>query len=1390
MIPKSLCRGVALIAVAVFPFAASGEAEPEFITEAINEPPADEKVGERLYEMQGRTEARTPLVDFEDLSGWKLSGHDGGRGMLYRSREEQMWGEYVAKVTYSSETKRGRVEISPPSPIEIPNEFDAVNIWLYGDNWGWVDYPSLTRATLFIRILDAEGESHEVNMGVIDAKYWFLAHRTLAGRGSWSPNYTSSEDGKIDFPAKLVSLVITPCADKEPRFIYLDSLSFYKEELNPLVFQERTEALPFPSREDTILPTAYHQHTNQASETEDGYVFQYNGSDCKIEYVYRPLSGTLGDVEVVYDGKATFKPTAGGGITFEMAGRTFSLDDLDIRRELVSKDFRDGVLTTHWLLKHDMATYAYSFSFHIKGKSLIVDAAAKGGNATEFVIGKCEGLPRPKLIKVPYLTFGRREPRVLYSSGLFVFALLDWYNSAASRFYERVQVVPEDSAYYNGGSEYIPKTDGKRNDLRERLFLTVSPDFGEVLPNIPNPPSPARETASHYLWRNIGQIQPGLCKKYKAYGIDYFMANHHEVVWRDGGESFTLRLKSAPKNVGDERLKEYSELLRSLGYRFGLYTNYSDYAPVNENWDEDKVSRLPNGDWQRAWPRNYALKPAYAREFEEYFAPRIHEKFGTSAGYCDVHTALIPWERTDYDARVPGAGMFRPVFESFGELLLKETQFHDGPVFSEGRMHWLYAGLADGNYAQIVSPAPYKEPLLVDFDLLKIHPLETDFGMGMPSMFYEGSSDWAKERDCHSPFFDRFIAATIAYGHIGYLTDEWGLPGTLKSYFLLQQLQRRYATEEAVEIKYDRDGTLVSTSEALTSDAYKDGRVYVKYSGGLKLFVNYNENENWTVEANGQSHVLPPFGFYASDPKEFVEYSKMVGGKRVEFVDSPEYLYLDTRGEFVKLPEVAARGALVLKKESERLWWLIPATRCDDFCIYTDRLMPRIDVSEVRITPVAENAEELENIEPRLARGGLSFPQKEHAIKYRIEFLEEGEETPSPPFKLTLKSDEWEIGAGEPFSVKATVWNFSRSELKDIALRLTLAADTPIALDKRLPGPIGQHSALTTEFTFEMPRDAPGVDRIWVCGEASGTIDSKQLKTSAWLDFRPVPAMEINLLPEKPLAAPPGEKVTFRVEVISHLRWDFNSTIEVACGSPPGSVLAQQKVLLKKGRPTGLPLRVVMPEHEMETELTISVSTGGLPYKKKVWLKTTDAPEIVHSLRDLVPEPTWGYCAREGEETAGDSRSGATFEFGEHPSGAIKKVGYFAHPPYVGGVGYTFGRFEVEMPREPAVFRFFIGLRDGSTSEDGVVFRIEARAEGNEEELLFEKQWQKTEWSEETADLSKFAGQRVILKLITDVGPGDNSHSDWACWGDPRIVLTGRRMMLEVASEASQGLSR
>ena len=59
------------------------------------------------------------------------------------------------------------------------------------------------------------------------------------------------------------------------------------------------------------------------------------------------------------------------------------------------------------------------------------------------------------------------------------------------------------------------------------------------------------------------------------------------------------------------------------------------------------------------------------------------------------------------------------------------------------------------------------------------------------------------------------------------------------------------------------------------------------------------------------------------------------------------------------------------------------------------------------------------------------------------------------------------------------------------------------------------------------------------------------------------------------------------------------------------------------------------------------------------------------------------------------------------------------------------------------------------------------------EQVLAEKQWLRHAWGEMTADLSKWAGQRVRIKLIADVGPKDNSSGDWACWADLRIEAAG-----------------
>jgi len=104
--------------------------------------------------------------------------------------------------------------------------------------------------------------------------------------------------------------------------------------------------------------------------------------------------------------------------------------------------------------------------------------------------------------------------------------------------------------------------------------ITVSRDFSEVLPVIPNPPSPHKATTGRNAWRAHGSFDHAFGKMFwrevKRHGIDHVVINDHETLWRDRGESFTFRTDAAPQRGGDAGAEAYSRYLRGeLGYVYG-----------------------------------------------------------------------------------------------------------------------------------------------------------------------------------------------------------------------------------------------------------------------------------------------------------------------------------------------------------------------------------------------------------------------------------------------------------------------------------------------------------------------------------------------------------------------------------------------------------------------------------------------------------------------------------------------------------------------------------------------------------------------------------------------------------------------------------------------------
>ncbi|MGB9797744.1 MAG: hypothetical protein ACPLSK_03900, partial [bacterium] len=205
---------------------------PEKVIPVINVVNADEKVGERPYEMvwANRKEERQPLVDFENLEGWIVECYSGANAKVQRSQEQKMWGDFVCKITFSGTSQDSRFIIKPPKPIPIAGEFDCINLWVYGNNWGWEPLDKNNpRVEIAIHIVDSKGKNFRLYLWNVNWKEWFLAHRRI----------DESILKEISFPCSFTGIEIRGCSNERESTIYLDSLYLYKEELKPLSFEPR-----------------------------------------------------------------------------------------------------------------------------------------------------------------------------------------------------------------------------------------------------------------------------------------------------------------------------------------------------------------------------------------------------------------------------------------------------------------------------------------------------------------------------------------------------------------------------------------------------------------------------------------------------------------------------------------------------------------------------------------------------------------------------------------------------------------------------------------------------------------------------------------------------------------------------------------------------------------------------------------------------------------------------------------------------------------------------------------------------------------------------------------------------------------------------------------------
>ena len=477
--------------------------------------------GEPPYERvrAGRLQDDHPaLIPFTGADGWRVETQDAA-ARFERSDEVLLFGDGVAKLTYRATGPHPRVTLLPPAPVAITSAFDAVTCWIYGNNHNYAPRSDTPPVSVTLRFTDSAGARLSVPLARVHFKEWFLCHRRLV----------PEQIARAANGATLVAIDITNGHNTEDRVIYFNSLAVFTERFEPLTFAPRprrgvqvfpacdpganigSTTLPFPNTPLTVVPRDPVPSVARVGRNESGrYHLVREGKDGRLEFRLPAQLGAWDDMAVRWGDGAWANIGLEGGLYFAPTVPTGTLARAESETMTVTTDGKS--VTYAGRLTQGGRSIEAEIRFQLVGKSLVMDIQAGQGEIGEVRFGATRGFVNPRLATLPYYTYGFTDggmvrPAVVISgeldAPLFFMAHIDWTQSNASFPFAK-NMRFDGALSSNGGTRYTPKTDGQRNPCFERFVMTLSPRFEDVLPNIPNPPSPWKSVTGTRVWRAHG----------------------------------------------------------------------------------------------------------------------------------------------------------------------------------------------------------------------------------------------------------------------------------------------------------------------------------------------------------------------------------------------------------------------------------------------------------------------------------------------------------------------------------------------------------------------------------------------------------------------------------------------------------------------------------------------------------------------------------------------------------------------------------------------------------------------------------------------------------------------------------------------------------------------
>jgi hypothetical protein len=368
--------------------------------------------------------------------------------------------------------------------------------------------------------------------------------------------------------------------------------------------------------------------------------------------------------------------------------------------------------------------------------------------------------------------------------------------------------------------------------------------------------------------------------------------------WQRSGYDNALpaHVPANEKLGGEPAMKQLVATARQLGYDIALHENYVDYYPNYEGFNLSEVALDSQSNRVNAWfnpgtkIQSFAVQPHAILPLAHRESAQIRERYQPNADYLDVHSAVPPWFHVDYRAGAEGAGSYLPVWEAHRQLWAFERATYGGPVLGEGCNHWFWSGLLDGVEAQFGdgwrAEAGRSAPLLVDFDLLKIHPLQFNHGMGYYERWW-GTATWGWLPPME--VLDQYRMQEIIFGHAGFLGGATyaNLPMAWLEHHLVSPVTTRYATARPVKIEYQVHEQWVDGSAAAKAGVWN--RVRVTYDNGLVVAANQSAD---SLREGGRD--LPPYGWSAQGAG-VTAWTALCQGVIADFAETADSIFANAR---------------------------------------------------------------------------------------------------------------------------------------------------------------------------------------------------------------------------------------------------------------------------------------------------------------------------------------------------------------------------------------------------------------------------------------------------------------------------------------------------------------